>query len=1572
MAPKPLVIAERFRFHKREQKTDETIRAYAASLQKLTEHCEFGNALDDTLRDRLVCGMKNEKVQRRLLMKRDLTFAAAVEEMEIGEKDAAQFHGANTTPAEVHQIPKKGIRVRCYRCDGTHDARECWVTQEQCRYCEKRGHIERACSCPKSGWDRAYMWRFQGHCEPVSQGLYCFNRLAFGIASAPALWQRAIEQVLAEIPKTQCLLDDIFVAGSTDAEHLKLLDEVLGRLNECNLTINKKKSKFFQREIVYCGFRIDAEGLHKMPERVQAVVEVPLPKNVIRAFLGMCWPISIPACLSPYHLMRALYGLGVILSHKYSDGSEHPVAYASRTLMAAEQKYSQIDKEALGVVWGVKRFHQYLYRTSFTLITDHQPLTTLFSPDRPMSATAASRLQRQALFLASYSYKIQYRNTAQHANADALSRLPLETPQPTWEEEDVDTFVVKQIERLPLTASSLKQATSEDAQLSKVFLYMQSSWPAVGNTQAANSTLGRGSEVTEGIAEEEPTMSQPTTMSQVPTMSQAQTSRQTEDPSLGKKSDSPLERREAEERGSASVVTGSPKLKVKVMTLVFKQPIQLDKDTQSDVKPSTSFTNSNVTFDAGLISLGTKESSSEQQGHTGRCCYPLTTHLVQTNLRHGSSRGRDRIFEHTTPLHLIEDGTLFWLANVGRGLTSFACYRIYDRELYYYAHLELSGGEEDAVTPLLRQGEGEGGLLNMECSEEDIYTIAGYDFEWRVVGRRLLSDQRVRDIDCEGSSERDKRDKMLLEWKKAKSRDATYQALVKVLRAIENNATADRVEALEKSISQASTSNQSTTDGVVKYAEYLKGVYKVKPCGEQWLRVVSKHYINLSTIESIEDFPKEKEVTCTLAMIHAQIEEVKKLKRSITIDQVGVLGDGERARCIIVEGIPGIGKSTFSWHLGVCWTQKEILHDYHLVVLLRLRDERVQHAKCVSDLFYHYDQTTREAVVQWITSCEGDGVMMVLDGYDELSPDLQKSSIFANIIRGVVLPKMTVLVSSRPSANDNLHQLCQDQKCQYIEVIGFGKEEIQEYVDAALGHNKELRDQLMSYLEHHPHIHGLMYCPLNCAIIVQIFRDQMKSRSQPPQTLTEVYQVLIKTVLKRHEQKSVEPPAAMKHKGTSTIPNNPSTFPWLGDVSDQTIPQLLVLAKLAYDGTNEDQLIFHGPSGTMEALGLLQEVPELYLESSGSSSYHFLHKTVQEFMAALHVSSLPPGERADFIRTSFGESNMTMVVRFMAGLTKFQSQDDIEGILAFQEKVERGLLESLHWLFEAHDPGLVQKCMGHREWTLQLIGVTLDPFDCYVLGYCIANSRQPWNLLLSHCSINGQCVKMLMMVEKGRAFDYIKTIDFTFNDELGDEGSIVLVSLVGSDGCITLAFVMSVVRLQRCSINSTNIIHGIPLNVMAVTELMVAQAASTPVHWKMLRGNKVFTSLQLRNCGIGPEGLSELCSALEVNTTTLTKLDLSCNTFDSHSLAILVQLLTNNQTLEKLSLERCGLDDDAIYSLAKGLEHCKLKKLDLWNNDFTMRGVTELSHVLENHPTLTKEMVTLPYHLLLPTGLRWS
>ena len=166
-----------------------------------------------------------------------------------------------------------------------------------------------------------------------------------------------------------------------------------------------------------------------------------------------------------------------------------------------------------------------------------------------------------------------------------------------------------------------------------------------------------------------------------------------------------------------------------------------------------------------------------------------------------------------------------------------------------------------------------------------------------------------------------------------------------------------------------------------------------------------------------------------------------------------------------------------------------------------------------------------------------------------------------------------------------------------------------------------------------------------------------------------------------------------------------------------------------------------------------------------ASSYHFLHKTVQEFLAAFHVSSLPPGERDEFVRTSFGERTITMIVRFVAGLTKLQSNDNIESILEYQKRGKHQLVESLHWLFEAHDPDLVHRCMGDREWNLELSNEGLDPFDFYVLGYCLANSKQLWNLDLEDCSTNSECLKMLAMVENGKAFDYIKSIGIGFDDE---------------------------------------------------------------------------------------------------------------------------------------------------------------------------------------------------------------
>lgn len=208
-----------------------------------------------------------------------------------------------------------------------------------------------------------------------------------------------MDQVLQEIPRTQCYLDDITGTGKDDDDHFQTLSNVRTKLIEYGLRAKREKCEFFKNEISYCGHVIDKDGLQKSQKKTEAVLKAPKPENAsqLRSYLGLVnyYHKFLPNLLYPlnallqtrakWHLSEKCekafaetkrlitsdelltacnvspYGISAVLSHTMDNGSERPIAFASRSLSGAECNYAKIDRKALSLVWGIKKFHHYLY-----------------------------------------------------------------------------------------------------------------------------------------------------------------------------------------------------------------------------------------------------------------------------------------------------------------------------------------------------------------------------------------------------------------------------------------------------------------------------------------------------------------------------------------------------------------------------------------------------------------------------------------------------------------------------------------------------------------------------------------------------------------------------------------------------------------------------------------------------------------------------------------------------------------------------------------------------------------------------------------------------------------------------------------------------------------------------------------------------------------------------------------------------------------------------------------------------------------------------------------------------------
>ncbi|XP_058817519.1 uncharacterized protein K02A2.6-like [Topomyia yanbarensis] len=331
-------------------------------------------------------------------------------------------------------------------------------------------------------------------------------------------------------------LDDIRVTGPNDKVHLQRLEEVLKRLCQYGMRINLDKCVFFADQIEYCGYIIDRHGIHKVRQKIDAVQRMPTPENKeqVRSFVGlvnyygrflpnlstMIYPLNrllrnnVPfqwskSCEEAFRKVKqemqsdsflvhynpelplvlatdaSPYGVGAVLSHVLPDGSERPIQYASQTLNETQRKYKQVDREAYSIVFGIRRFHQYLYGRKFVIYTDNESVKQIFSETKGLPTMSALRMQHYATFLQSFDYTIKFRPTKQHYNADAFSRLPIDTKQPDNVVEEADMLEISIIETMPLTIQDLAKGTSVDGSVKILYQGLQN-----GKTVDAKDRFG--------------------------------------------------------------------------------------------------------------------------------------------------------------------------------------------------------------------------------------------------------------------------------------------------------------------------------------------------------------------------------------------------------------------------------------------------------------------------------------------------------------------------------------------------------------------------------------------------------------------------------------------------------------------------------------------------------------------------------------------------------------------------------------------------------------------------------------------------------------------------------------------------------------------------------------------------------------------------------------------------------------------------------------------------------------------------------------------------------------------------
>ena len=753
-----------------------------------------------------------------------------------------------------------------------------------------------------------------------------------------------------------------------------------------------------------------------------------------------------------------------------------------------------------------------------------------------------------------------------------------------------------------------------------------------------------------------------------------------------------------------------------------------------------------------------------------------------------------------------------------------------------------------------------------------------------------------------------------------------------------------------------------STVSMSRYRQQLKYKYKSLSLSspEEVLECRSSEYINLflTKFDKKSKTKKENLVSGYLnSILKNQSQLPQDTERTMTDNKsltfANILDVREDNKVILIEGGPGMGKSTLAIKICKCWADDELLEEYDAVILLPLRDPEIQAANNIGDLLLVENRNEREVLYDEITASEGDKVCFIFEGYDELPEQLRKAPVFAKLKEK--LPKCTVMYTSRPEACNQLRHTTS----QRIEIRGFKEKQVDEYINNAFENvedGKEKALKLTAQVKSNPSIRSVLYVPINVAIICHLFLLTLTL----PNTLTELYTLLCINLILRYINKH-SPGAVDFLDSLDELPTGASE-------------QFSNLCLIAYRGREDNRIIFssrevkgYGIDPSMLSdLGLLLIAPSTSVYGR-EKSYNFLHLTVQEYCAAFYISKLPDKEQHEcFKKYQFYES-FQMIWRMYSGITRLRNKDIFHHMLPSKwvksHYRKRRIIELLHCVYEAHNDEVCNVVGNHFDGSIDLSWFRLDQISCSALGYLLKQYRGALKVVeLNNCYIDDECCRILLNSLLSRYDNsYSPKFELILN-EITDKSSSLIASLLSSNYPITKLNVSS----NELS-SSTDIIFKSLHHNNVLTELLLGytllRSSDVQLLAQMLTSNNTLSVMDISGNNIAPQYITEWRN-VSLNKLIMYNCKLGVSGADK-----IGKMLYHNKSITAVNLGSNIIGDEGVEKLVEHLKSNKtIKHLGLLDNNITSNGANHLSKLFSlNHTTVNS--IQLGYNPLKDEGV---